>query len=309
MNAKPKDVLGNSALLFVLLAAVLFPFISGEYYLHVAIQALMFAVLALSWDVAARAELVSFAHAGFFGLGAYVSALSFLKLGLPLPLCFLAAVLVAAGAALMLGYLTLPLTGIHFAIATLAFTQTLQVVALRLPGLTGGAMGITVPSLFGGARLFSYFLIFALLLVLTGISLYLERSPFRLAFTAMRTSERVAAVLGVNVVRYRLLVFLVSAIFAALAGAFYVHYTSTTIPYEAFSLHIGVASLVMPVFGGLYSTAGPLLGAVVLYGGEEFLRTAISYGYMVVYGLILIVVILFLPRGILGVVRRWNFWK
>lgn len=306
---KTKGVFSGAAWLLVLPGALAFPFLSGEYYLHVAILAVMFAVLALSWDIAARAELVSFAHVGFFGLGVYASALSYLKLGLPLPICFLVAASVAGAAALVLGLLTLRLTGIHFAIATLAFSQTLQVIALQLPGFTGGAMGLTVPSLFGGARLPGYYLIFGILLVLIGVSAYLEYSGYRLAFSAMRTSERVAGVLGVDVTRYRLVVFGISAVFASQAGAFYVHYTSATIPYEAFSLHIGVASLVMPVFGGLYSTAGPLVGAFTLYVVEEFLRSTISYGYMVVYGLILIIVVLFMPKGILGVVRRWKFWK
>lgn len=287
--------------------AAIFPFITGEYYRHLAILTLMYAVLALSWDLAARAELVSFAHTGFFGLGAYTSAITFLKFDFPLVLSFTAAVLLTVVVAVGLGYLTLRLSGIYFAIATLAFSQVLLVIALQIPQVTGGAMGISVPSLFGGMRILSYFLILGILALLIVVYLYLERSHCYLAFSAMRTSPIVASVLGVNTVRFRLASFILSAVFACLAGAFYVHYTTITIPYEAFNLHIGVVSIVMAVLGGPYSTVGPILGAIVLKTAEEFMRTTIPYGYMLIYGLILIAGILFLPKGLTGVFKKWKF--
>lgn len=293
----------------VVVLAVVFPFLAGEYYRHLAILALMYAVLALSWDLAARAELVSFAHAGFFGLGAYASAVTFLKLDFPLIVSFIAAVLLSVVIAIALGYLTLRLSGIYFAIATLAFSQVLLVVALQFPQITGGAMGISLPSLFGGMRVFSYYLILGILVATIAVSLYLERSHYHLAFSAMRTSSRVASVLGVNTVRYRLTAFTLSAVFACLAGAFYVHYTTTTIPYEAFNLNIGVVAIVMAVLGGLYSTVGPITGAIVLRIVEEYMRVTIPYGYMLIYGLVLILGILFMPKGIVGVLRRWKSFK
>lgn len=292
----------------VILAAI-FPFITGEYYRHLAILTLMYAVLALSWDFAARAELVSFAHTGFFGLGAYTSAVTFLKLDFPLYLSFTVAVLLTIVVAIALGYLTLRLSGIYFAIASLAFSEVLLVVALQLPKVTGGAMGISVPSLFGGMRVYCYGLILGILALAVVVSLYLERSHFHLAFSAMRTSPSVASVLGVNTVRYRLASFTLSAIFSCLAGAFYVHYTTTTIPYEAFNLNIGVASMVMAVLGGLYSTVGPVLGAIVLKIIEEYMRVTIPYGYMIIYGLLLVAGILFLPKGLVGVQNKWKFLK
>lgn len=289
--------------------AVAFPFITGEYYRHLSILTLMYAVLALSWDLAARAELVSFAHTGFFGLGAYVSAITFLRFDLPFLLSFAIAVLLTALVAIGLGYLTLRLSGIYFAIATLAFSQVLLVAALQVPKVTGGAMGLSVPSLFGGMRVYSYFLVLGILALVILVSIYLEKSHFHLAYSAMRTSSRVASVLGVNTVRYRLAAFTLSAIFACLAGAFYVHYTTTTIPYEAFNLNVGVVSIVMAVLGGLYSTAGPVLGAVILKIVEEYMRTTIPYGYMLIYGLLLVVGILFLPKGVLGVLKKWKYLK
>lgn len=300
-----KNVLIGAAIIL----AVAFPFITGEYYRHLSILTLMYAVLALSWDLAARAELVSFAHTGFFGLGAYVSAITFLKFDLPFFLSFAIAVLLTTLVAIGLGYLTLRLSGIYFAIATLAFSQVLLVVALQVPKVTGGAMGISVPSLFGGMRVFSYFLVLSILALVILVSIYLEKSHFHLAYSAMRTSSRVASVLGVNTVRYRLAAFTLSAIFACLAGAFYVHYTTTTIPYEAFNLNVGVVSIVMAVLGGLYSTAGPVMGAVILKIVEEYMRTTIPYGYMLIYGLILVAGILFLPKGILGVLKKWKYLK
>jgi branched-chain amino acid transport system permease protein len=293
----------------VIIVLLLVPFVIGEFYRHVAVVIAVFAILALSWDICARVGLLSFAHAGFFGLGAYSVAIMIDKFGMPYPVAFLAAIVVTALFAVILGYVTLRISGIYFAIGTLAFSEVLRVVCLQLPQWTGGPMGLTIKALFDGDRIYTYYFLVAILVVLIIISLYFEHSRYRLAFVGMRANARVSSVLGVNTVGIRVFAFTLSAAFAGLAGGCYAGYTTSVIPFEVFSTHMSVASIVMPIFGGLYSTIGPIMGAVILSVVEEYLKLKISYGYMIIYGLILIITVMFMPNGLRGVMKKWQFWK
>jgi branched-chain amino acid transport system permease protein len=290
-----------AAAFFVYLLAV--PVTAKPYSLHLTVITLMYAVLALSWDICARTGQLSLAHAGLFGLGVYVAGLGHTRLSLDPLVTLVAAGVVAGAVAAGLGWITLRLQGIYFAVATLAFSEVLRTMALQFPGLTGGAIGLNVPPLFGGRRVLCYYLILGLFALAFAVSTWLRTPRFRLAFEATRTRSEVAGVLGVNVVACRVLAFTASAALAGMAGAFYMHYITFANPYDAFSLNISVMSLVMPVSGGLYTTAGPILGCFLLRAVEEYLRTTIVYGYMIAYGLILVVVIMFMPQGILGALK------
>ncbi len=296
---RPGHVFGVLAAGFLALV----PLAVDPYLLHIIILILMSAVMALSWDLLVRTGQLSLAHAGFFGLGAYASALACNLLGASWWVSFLAAGLVGGAAALGLGIITLRLHGMYFAIATLAFAEVLRTVALQAK-FTGGAVGVTLPAIFGGNRLAAYYLVAAIFVLCLVVSLGLQKSRWGLAFQAIRARQAVAEVLGIDTVKTKLAAFVISSVFPSLVGAFYIHYVTYIIPYEAFSLNTSVSALVMSVFGGIYSTAGPVIGAVVLKILEEYLKSAIVYGYTVIYGLILALVILFMPNGLLGVIRR-----
>ncbi len=287
----------------LLAAAVVFPFWANRtqpYYLQIAINIAIFAVLALSWDLLARTGQLSLAHAAFYGLGAYASALLTLRAHVPVPAAILAGGVLALALAAGLGVLTLRLRGIYFAIATLAFSETLRVITNQVR-FTGAATGLVVPPLMGGARVPQYLVILAILLLMLLASWLVNRSRWHFAFTAIRANEEVAASMGVDVVRYKVMAFMISAFFAGVAGAYYGHVFLFISPLEVYSLAVSVGALVAPIFGGLYTTLGPLIGAVVLRAGEEVLRSTIGGGYLIIYGLILAVVILYMPRGLLGV--------
>lgn len=279
------------------------PLLVDPYLLHILILVLMSGVMALSWDLLVRTGQLSLAHAGFFGLGAYAAALSCNLLGVSWWGSFIAAALVGGTAALGLGMITLRLHGMYFAIATLAFAEVLRTVALQVK-FTGGAVGVTLPAIFGGNRVAAYYLAAVIFILCILVSLALQKSRWGLAFQAVRARQSVAEVLGIDTIRTKLAAFVISSVFPSLIGAFYIHYVTYIIPYEAFSLNTSVSALVMSVFGGLYSTAGPILGAVVLKIVEEYLKSTIVYGYTVIYGLILALVILFMPNGLMGVIRR-----
>lgn len=291
------------ALTLLLVLAGLFPFWAGRhqpYYLQIAINIIIFAVLALSWDILARTGQLSLAHAAFYGLGAYTSTLLVTRVGIPIPVGILLGGLVAVVAAAGLGVLTLRLRGIYFAIATLAFSETLRVITKQMR-FTGAATGLVVPPLLGGNLPAQYLVILAVLLLAMLVSWQVNRSRWYFAFTAIRTNEEVASAMGVDVVRFKVLAFMISAVFAGLTGAYFAHVFLFINPFEVYSLAVSVGALVAPIFGGLYTTLGPVLGAVVLRVGEEYLRSSIRSGYLIIYGLILAAAILYMPRGLLGV--------
>jgi branched-chain amino acid transport system permease protein len=188
----------------------------------------------------------------------------------------------------------------------------LRTLALQFPDLTGGPVGIAMPPLFGGDRVLSYYLIGGIFALALALSLGMRHSSLHYAASAIRVNERVAAVMGIDVVRVKVGLFTASAVVAALAGAFYMPFITHTDPDDAFSVARSVVSLVFPIFGGLYTTAGPVLGTLLLRSLEEYLRVTPPWkeGYQVVYGAILVVSVLLLPRGLLGLIRStWQGWR
>lgn len=282
---------------------LLFPKFVGSYFLHLAVSAILAMILASSWDILARTGQVSVGQAGLFGIGAYASALLHREFALPPVLGMLAGALIATVVSIFLGYLTLRLRGIYFSITTIAFAEALTVIWLMTPDITGGAMGVSTPPLFGGDREKAYYLILAALAAVVAVVRLIERSRLNFAFTAIRENEDVANVLGIDPTKYKVLAFMISAFFTGFAGGFYSHYNTYIIPYEVFNLGVSIACLVMPIFGGLYTIAGPIIGTVLIKTIEEYLRVTFSYGHQIAYGLILVLVVLFMPEGLLGLWR------
>lgn len=300
-----RELIGWAA--FVGVAAVV-PLAIGEdrYLMLLANVMLIFMALALSWDVVARTGQLSLAHAAFFGLGAYTVALGHKYAALHPLLGLLIAAVVGVAVAFALGVVTLRLRGIYFAIATLAFAEVLRTVAFQLPDITGGPVGISMPPLFDGDRILSFYYAGAIFIVALALSLGVRYTRAHYAVTAIRTNETVAAAMGVPVVRTKVLAFTASALVATLAGAFYMPFITHTDPHDAFEVSRSVAALVFPIFGGIYTTVGPVIGTLVLRSFEEYLRVTPPWkeGYQVVYGAVIVLAVLFMPRGLLGLWDR-----
>lgn len=295
-------------LLIFFALALAFPFFplgdKREFLLQIGFFTLVAGIMALSWDILARSGQVSLAHAAFYGLGAYSYAL-LLKAGLPWLAAMPLAALIAGLASLILGAVTMRLSGMYFAIATLAFTEVLRTVIQNLPeAVAGGANGMLVPALMAGNSRNQYFLALVLLVLTVLVSLAVRLTRLHHAFAAIRQGEETARVLGVDVVRYKLIAFFISSFLAAIAGVLYAGKTFFINPLETFSLANSIAPLTTSIFGGLYTTLGPVLGATVLRIAEEILHNSVKNGYLVVYGLVLMLSILWLPRGIVGLFKR-----
>jgi len=285
--------------------AAVFPLLSGAYLQQVAITILLYMALAVTWDMILRSGQLSFGTAGFFGLGSYASALFFLRLGVDPVVGILLGGIFAGVVALLVGLAVLRLRGMYFAIVTLALASIFRVVARNIPALTGGAEGMMLPSvIFGGdaTKLYGLALVVAVLAVLA--SEIFERSRIRLALTSIRNDERVAKSSGINVFWYLVFVFTVASAIQGIAGGTYVQVYGFVSPEGSFHANFLLLPLAMALLGGIHSTWGPVLGALILGMMGEYLKLQIPYGHLLVYGGIIVLVTLFLPQGVVGAFRQ-----
>ena len=303
-NKAYAKILGLVVLL-VLLA--LFPAFLGPYSMHMMILVLIYVVIATSWNILVWTHQISLGHAAFFGIGAYTGALIYNAWRLPPYLDMLLGGIVASLSAVVLGAICLRMAPWALAIATLAFAEAMKILVIMLPGLTEGAEGVGIPPLFGGgeaARTKAYYLIFGIACLSVLLAYTLKRSRLYYAFTAIHDDEDAASMLGINPTKYKVVAFTLSAFFVGIVGSFYAHYIAYIDPHAAFNIHISVEAQIMPLMGGLYTVAGPVLGAFILTLLGEYLRITIKTGYLIIYGIILVAVIFFLPQGLVGLAEK-----
>lgn len=283
-----------------------------DFLIWTAIIAEIFIILATSLNLTVGfAGVLSLAHAAFYGIGAYCSALLSLKLGVPFWYSALAGGILAGFFGLLLGIPSLKLRGDYLAIATLGFGEVIRITLNNWRSLTGGAFGvpgISRPELFGfhfntPAR---YLIIVSVVMILSVIIIYrIGNSPFGNVLKAIRDDEIAAEALGKDSTRYKMLALIIGAIFAGIAGALYAHHV-TFIDPTTFTLFESILVLCMVVLGGMGSIKGSIVGATFLIVLPELLRfwglpshIAASFR-QILYSLILILLLLFRPQGIWG---------
>jgi branched-chain amino acid transport system permease protein len=288
---------------------VILPFVApNDFIVHAFCIAMIYAILAASWDLLfGFAGLISFGHAGFFGLGAYVAALITFHFNIsPFygpPLGGIAGALLG----ITIGVPTLRLRGVYQALSTLAFSESLRVVATNWYDVTRGTLGFNQhPTFFRliGELHKSYYLLLAVSFVVVAAIWWIAcRSPLGLTFRAMRDDDIRARALGINVVRQRVLVFTLSGFFAGLAGALYAHYVGLVSPTE-FGPSLTILVIAMSTIGGVGTIIGPAIAAMVLYLLTEFMHLAGTVYNQIAIGILLIGFVLFLPDGIAGWYHR-----
>ncbi len=247
------------------------------------------AMLALSIYVTLSCGLLSLANAAFMGIGAYAASLISMQTGLPFPLALAAGGILPALVALVIGIPTLRLSGVYLAMATLGFGEVVRVVVLNMD-ITGGPMGLN-----GVPPITEWWHIVLLLLATLYILARVRRSKIGRAFEAIKEDEVAARLMGVNVAGYKLLAFVMGAAIAGVAGALNAHYTFTIGPNN-YGFENAVDILTMAVFGGTSNLIGPVLGSTILSLLPEVLREFKDFR-LAANGLILILVVLYLPKG------------
>jgi branched-chain amino acid transport system permease protein len=276
----------------------------AAYLLHLAILGGIYIILAISLNlIVGYAGQVSLGHAAFYGIGAYISALTSLLWHFPFPLAALSAILFAGGCGLLLGLPTLRLKEDYLAIVTLGFGVIVDMVFLNLE-ITGGPdglPGIPPPSFLGVSfrppGLFLSLTLLAVLLTL-GLTCRLVHSYHGRALRAIRDHEVTAQVMGINTPAYKVAIFTLAAALAGLAGSLYAHYITFINP-ESFGLHTSILILCMVVVGGMGSITGAVVGALALTVLPEMLREFKTYQDLI-YGVLLVGLLILRPQGLLG---------
>lgn len=287
----------------VLLSLLIGYVLNSPYWTDVAINVLIFAILALSWDIMARLGCISFGQAAFFGIGAYGAAVVGEHAGLVAGWVSGVAIACLVGAGV--GRATLGLRGMYFTIATFSLTLALSTLVLAIPSITGGGAGISPDTLFAGNGS-AQLMVFAAIAVAASVvsSIYLT-GRFRAAVFLIRSNDGMARASGVPVLSYRVRTFVLSGAIAALAGAMYSALYGFMVPTDVFTLNWSVIAVAAAIVGGVDSTWGPLIGGAVLYLLQvEAEHVVGASAYTVAYGLAIIIVVLFFKQGVFGGLRR-----
>jgi branched-chain amino acid transport system permease protein len=286
--------------------------IQSVYWVNLMNLSMIFGICALGLNfVLGYAGQISLGHAAFWGLGAYTSTLISVRLGLSPWLGLLGAIIVTAAAGAILGFPTLKLRGHYLAMATIGFGFIIQLVLINWTSVTMGSDGIAgIPSFQIGPMVFKaegdvYYLILTIMIILSVIALRIKTSRIGRAFFSVRENEMAAEALGVDTTGYKILAFCLAGIYAGIAGSLFAHSGSHYISPDTFSFDQSVLFLAMLVLGGSGSIPGALIGGALLTLLPEWLRF-LRDAYMAVNAAAIILIMIFMPTGIAGLVRAAN---
>jgi branched-chain amino acid transport system permease protein len=296
--SKKPFLLGLLSLILILLATL--PRYAAGYTPILMTSLIMYAILTVSWTLfSGPTGYMSLASATFFGVGIYTSAI--LGKTLPLPAFIVAGGLVSFIVALLVGALTLRLRGIYFAIFTfglvILITHLLLFWELHVIGIRGRFVTIIDYNTI-------YYAMLSIFVLLMITAYLIRRSKFGLALQSIGENEEAASHIGINVTMVKVITFAVSAFFIGAAGATIATRWTYIDPYIAFDVHISFLPVLMAIFGGMGQLYGPVVGAVIFAYLQEVLITRFSELYMLIFGLVLVAAILYLPNGLVGLIQK-----
>ena len=301
--------------LAVLAIAIAFPFVfPSSFMVNFGVMALFYAFIGQSWNISGGfAGQLSFGHVAFFGVGAYASTIMQLRFGwspwLGLPASALAGALVG-GVIAVLSFRA-GLKGSYFALITLAFAEVLRIVTNSV-SFTGGGLGMLIPMKASAAnfqfaeRIGFYFVILLLAAGSVALAEWLRRSRFGAQLAAIRENEDSAKALGINVFREKVKVMLLSGAISGMGGCFFAQYFLYIDPLVVFGVDKSVEMLLVSMIGGAGTVYGPLVGALLLASISDITRvlTQIQGLSLVLYGSLLVVIIAYLPNGLIDLFKR-----
>ena len=311
--------------LVLLVLLILLPFVAGEYLLHIFVLVLLWAYLATSWNIlGGYAGQHSLGHGVFLGIGAYTSTLLFIHWRISPWLGMWIGGVLAALAAWFIGYLCFRygLKGPYFALVTIALAEAFVFVSSNMVSI-GGARGLEVTWIgnnplmmqFDGKRGY-YYIILTILVIGILITQWLHKRRAGYQWVAVRENEDAAEALGVNTLRTKIEATVLSAFMTAIGGTFYAQYFTYIGPRTVFGETVSVQILIFAIVGGLGTVWGPAVGALLLIPVAELARAnlsgAVGGSHLVLYGAVMVLVMLFAPKGIVGIAQdvlsRLNRW-
>ncbi len=292
-----------AALCGALFLLMLYPLVASGYGVRFTLQLFMWVALAQSWNlISGLTGYVSFGHVAFFGTGAYASAILIATYGWHWVPASLSGGLAAALLALVIGYPCLRLKGPYFAISMLGLNEVMRVLVSYFEGLTGGGLGLSLPTLHASVQI--YYAMGLAALAVTAAAHLIITSRFGLRFMTIREDEIAAEAMGIDTARYKLYAFLLSAFIPGVVGGFFARDQGYIEPISVFPLVTTITMIVMALFGGQGTIWGPVLGAVALFVFQEMVWARFLYLHEFFFGAIIVVVVLLLPKGILGVLQE-----
>jgi branched-chain amino acid transport system permease protein len=275
--------------------------IQDDYTLQILFRVFLFAALGLAWNlVGGYAGQLSLGHAAYFGVGAYGLAL-FSKIGINPWISVILGVVLSVISATLIGAVSFRLRGPYFALCTIAFAEVLRLVTKNLPNVTGGDVGTQVPLLFAQASIRSFYISSVVLTVLAfAVTAWIERSKFGYYLMAIREDQDTALSVGINTARYKLWSLLISAAITAIGGALYASLFLFIVPDQVLPMEISTEIAIVAMLGGAGTLFGPIIGSVVLEIAAEIFKNIFKEAHLLIYGALIVVVVLFLPEGIIG---------
>jgi branched-chain amino acid transport system permease protein len=302
--------------LLIVILLVLPLVVTSRFAIDIFIRVLLFAFIGVAWNlIGGYAKQLSLGHAAYFGLGAYTSTIMQIDFGISPWIGMLAGGVVAMLASLPIGALCFRLRGPYFAISTIATAQVLMLLFLKFRDFAWGAEGTTIPNL-GNAPLMMqfevkaayYYIALGLLAIGLTITYRIERSWMGFYLVAIGEDEDAAEAIGVNAMRIKRDIYMISAFLTALAGTFYVQYIYFIDPNTAFNFNISVEAALVSIVGGVGTLWGPVIGTILLEATSALLQSWLGSSFggvqLTVYSLILMAVILWRPTGLLGVLTE-----
>jgi branched-chain amino acid transport system permease protein len=318
--------LGWVGIIAALIVAVVIPqVVHSDYVINIGVLILLYGYLATAWGLVGQSGQLSFGHVAFLGLGAYTSTILYKQFGVTPWLGMFAGAGIATAAGAGIGFPTLRLRGVYFALATLAFAYILQIFIQSTmwlgPIWIGGAPGLHITLVNGGnaphvfqfaSKVPYYYIALGMLVGIVYISYYLNRTRIGYYWAAVRGDPDAAESLGISVARYRIMAFLISCFLTGLAGTFYAQYFRTLDPRRILGLGFSIEIALMGIVGGWQSVFGPMIGALMLTPIGQVMRAqlggTLSGLHLLIYGIILMLFIHFLPRGLNSPIMRGLRW-
>jgi branched-chain amino acid transport system permease protein len=290
----------------VIIALLVYPVVvTNRFFLHLAIMTVLYASLGTSWNLlGGYTGQISFGHAAFFGTGAYTSTILLLRWGVSPWLGMFVGAALAVLLSLPLGWLTFRLRGPYFALATLAFSEVVRVIVYNWDTVTGGGDGLNILANLGGTIRFYYI---AVVLAVAGVLAIgsIIRSRWGLFLNAIREDEDAAEALGVPATRMKVTALAVSAFFVALAGSLFASYQLYINPDLVYESSLSIQMIVVTIVGGIGTLAGPIVGALMIVPLSEYFRGLSPVANLLIYGVFIVIFMLFVPEGIVSLLRRF----
>ena len=304
VSARIGFALSIAPFLLIAVLAALPLFGLGPNTIRLLFVTFVWVTVSIAWNILGGfGGQVSFGFAVFYGLGAYTAALA-VNSGVHTVFALLLAAGVAVLASLAIGFPTFRLRGPYFAIATIGVSEAVRVVMTNV-SMTGGASGYRILETGSFHQLDHFYASLALAVLAIAVSVQVRRSRFGLALIAIREDEDAASDLGVNPFRAKLLAHALAAALTGAAGGVYAQYAAFIHPQGVFAFSIGVAILLMPIIGGVGTIWGPVIGGVVYGLIHEELVASFPQLHLLIYGSLLILIVLFEPAGLFGLLDRW----